>query len=152
MLASQSDVNVRFAPYNARGDGIADDYPAIQRTVDAVLAAGRGIVHFPDGRYALRSPSRHGDGEPHGTAAFARCTRDRSRGQPGYPAIVLEQDVTGTPPICANPRAVWVSDSGGIVNGERLKIGRGSERETVEVRAVSCRQINDAIPEEPPCG
>jgi hypothetical protein len=55
MLASQSDVNVRFAPYHARGDGIADDYPAIQRAVDVVLAGGGGIVYIPAGRYLLRS-------------------------------------------------------------------------------------------------
>ena len=33
-------------------------------------------------------------------------------GNPGYPAIVLEQDVTRTPSTYANPRPVWVADSG----------------------------------------
>jgi hypothetical protein len=55
MLASSSYVNVRSAPYKARGDGMADDCPAIQRAIDAALAAGGGIVHFPTGRYLLKS-------------------------------------------------------------------------------------------------
>lgn len=55
MLASPSYVNVRSAPFKAHGDGMADDYPAIQRAIDVALASGGGIVHFPTGRYLLKS-------------------------------------------------------------------------------------------------
>ncbi len=39
--------------YGARGDGVADDGPAVQRTIVAALAAGGGIVFFPAGDYRV---------------------------------------------------------------------------------------------------
>jgi hypothetical protein len=62
-------------------------------------------------------------------------------GNPGYPAIVLEQDVKGTPSVHAGPKSVWVSAPEGTVDGERLEIGSGADREIVEIRAVSRRKI-----------
>lgn len=44
----ERDVNVKDAPYNAKGDGITDDGPAIR----AALAAGGGrTIYFPEGVY-----------------------------------------------------------------------------------------------------
>jgi hypothetical protein len=62
-------------------------------------------------------------------------------GNPGYPSIVLQQDVKGTPSLHASPKTVWVSEAEGTVDGERLEIGSGPERETIEIRAVSRRKI-----------
>ena len=54
--AGESLFNVRDARYGARGDGIADDGPAIQRAVDAALAGGGGTVYLPAGRYRIATP------------------------------------------------------------------------------------------------
>jgi hypothetical protein len=44
-------VNVRM--FGAKGDGVTDDREAIQRAIDAALAAGGGVVFFPAGDYAV---------------------------------------------------------------------------------------------------
>ena len=54
--AGESLFNVRDTRYGARGDGIADDGPAIQRAVDAALAGGGGTVYLPAGRYRIATP------------------------------------------------------------------------------------------------
>lgn len=51
--ASSSLVNVKAAPYNAKGDGVTDDTTAIQNAINAVSAAGGGVVYFPAGTYLL---------------------------------------------------------------------------------------------------
>lgn len=45
--------NVKGAPYNAAGDGVTDDYAAIQSALDACSAAGGGTVFFPSGTYIV---------------------------------------------------------------------------------------------------
>ena len=45
----------KVASYGAKGDGIADDAPAIQRTLAAAAAAGGGQVVFPCGTFSLQS-------------------------------------------------------------------------------------------------
>lgn len=47
--------NVRDAAFGARGDGVADDRPAIQAAIDAAALAGGGLVYLPAGVYWLRS-------------------------------------------------------------------------------------------------
>lgn len=46
--------NVRNAPYNARGDGIANDAPAIQAAIDA--CPSNRVVYLPPGTYRVASP------------------------------------------------------------------------------------------------
>lgn len=49
--------------FGARGDGVADDAPAIQRAIDAVAGAGGGVVTLDPGTYLMRyRPSDDGDG------------------------------------------------------------------------------------------
>ncbi len=48
--------NVKAAAYGAKGDGITDDTAAIQAAIDAVKAAGGGIVFLPKGIYKISAP------------------------------------------------------------------------------------------------
>lgn len=45
--------NVTLAPYNAVGDGVADDSGAIRSAITAAHTAGGGIVYLPAGDYRL---------------------------------------------------------------------------------------------------
>ena len=47
-------INVKEAPYNARGNGSADDTLAIQAALDAVPTTG-GVVYLPPGQYSISS-------------------------------------------------------------------------------------------------
>lgn len=46
-------INVKDAPYNAVGDGVANDTVALQAALTAVHTAGGGIVFLPPGTYAV---------------------------------------------------------------------------------------------------
>ncbi len=46
--------SVKASPYLAEGDGSTDDTDAIQACIDAVYAAGGGVVYFPAGTYIVR--------------------------------------------------------------------------------------------------
>lgn len=49
--------------FGAKGDGVTNDAPAIQRAIDAVAKAGGGVVTIDPGTYLLRyRPSDDGDG------------------------------------------------------------------------------------------
>ena len=49
--------------FGARGDGVSDDAPAIQRAIDAAAQVGGGVVTLDPGTYLLRyRPSDDGDG------------------------------------------------------------------------------------------
>jgi hypothetical protein len=47
-------VDVRW--YGARGNGAGNDQPAIQLAINAVAAAGGGVVYVPPGRYRTTAP------------------------------------------------------------------------------------------------
>lgn len=49
--------NVTADPYNAVGDFAADDTAAIQAAIDAVHAAGGGVVYLPNGTYRVTRQS-----------------------------------------------------------------------------------------------
>lgn len=56
--ASTSDYNVKASPYNAVGDGVADDTAAIQNAINDAQSAGGGVVFFPKGSYKVSSTLR----------------------------------------------------------------------------------------------
>ncbi len=51
--AQALNVNVKNAPYSAKGDGVTDDRAAIQRALNAVRDAGGGEVYVPNGNYRV---------------------------------------------------------------------------------------------------
>jgi hypothetical protein len=48
-------INVRSAPYNAKGDGVTDDTNAFQQALTDVGNTGGGIVLAPEGNYLIAS-------------------------------------------------------------------------------------------------
>lgn len=54
--ASTSDTVLTFADFDAVGDGVADDGPALQRALDALADAGGGTLLIPAGQYLIVTP------------------------------------------------------------------------------------------------
>jgi hypothetical protein len=94
-------VDVTKPPYNAKGDGVADDTAAIQKALDDHPNAG-AIVFLPNGTYRVTDTLRWGKG-PHGGMEYKRTSLE---GQTRDKAILKVAD--GTPGFgdAAKPRAV----------------------------------------------
>lgn len=56
-------INVKDAPFNAKGDGVTDDTVAINALIASVSAAGGGVIFFPKGIYMVSS-ERQRSGNP----------------------------------------------------------------------------------------
>ncbi|MEM7384654.1 MAG: glycosyl hydrolase family 28-related protein, partial [Verrucomicrobiota bacterium] len=50
-------IDATSSPFNAAGDGIADDTEAIQKALDSAGESGGGVVYLPPGTYRLTIPS-----------------------------------------------------------------------------------------------
>lgn len=55
LLVQSRTINVKVAPYSARGDRSAADSAAIQAAMDALKAAGGGTLYIPAGDYDMPS-------------------------------------------------------------------------------------------------
>ena len=60
--AMATTFNVTSSPYNATGNGVTNDYPAINAAIQAAIAAGPGnTVYLPSGTYYVASPFNFGN-------------------------------------------------------------------------------------------
>jgi parallel beta-helix repeat protein len=62
LLQTGEYINVKSAPYNAAGNGTANDTRAIQSAINAAVAAGGGAVFFPPGTYRTTGLTLQGSG------------------------------------------------------------------------------------------
>lgn len=91
------EVNVKYPPYNAIGDGVHDDTVAIQTAIDFVVTAGGGTVVIPFGAYLITS-------DIYVTGDYVRLRGD------GSATIILAG--------AANLRMIhWCASRGGIDQG-----------------------------------
>jgi hypothetical protein len=138
-----------IAAYGARGDGTADDAPAVQAAIDAAVRAGGGTVALQTGTYAIASTLRlveasgvriqglgatgqtgrtvlRWNGAAGGTALFVDRTRDSvieglSIVDGARPfGVGIDADQTARDPITSNLTFRELAIEGGTVAGIRL--------------------------------
>lgn len=103
-----SAINVRNAPYNARGDGIADDTDAIQHAVMAAPLGG--TVYVPDGTYMIRAT---------GTNPSVRLKSDVTLQMSSGATLAAIPNASGNYAIIDIRNVSNVNVFGGTVLGER---------------------------------
>ena len=98
MKSAAQVYNVKGDPYNAKGDGITDDAPAIQKAITDATAAGKSandgklrLVYIPSGTYLLKTPAS-------GPRAF---------GENGYLEIAQADNIG----ILGDPQTIMLSSS-----------------------------------------
>ena len=80
MKSAAQVYNVKSDPYNAKGDGITDDAPAIEKAITDSTAAGKSandgklrLIYIPSGTYLLNTPA---PGSPaFGALGYLQVTR-----------------------------------------------------------------------------
>lgn len=87
-------IDVTKAPYNAKGDGIADDTAALQRALNDHTGSRR-IVYLPAGTYLVSAPLRWPNNDPKGKHVWGFC---HLQGQSRNQSIIRLKDATFTDP------------------------------------------------------
>lgn len=93
-------INVTSAVYGAAGDGTTDDTAAIQAAIDAITAAGGGLIYLPPGTYKLTS------------ALTLTEVRDIAILGAGRYSTIIRQVTANTPAVQCN--GLWYSRFEGI--------------------------------------
>jgi hypothetical protein len=113
-------LNVKDAPYNAAGDGVADDTAAIQAALNDAWNAGGGVVYLPLGKYLC---NRTLDTNSHSIlripfASYGVLSRSvELRG-----AIPVAWNINGadTPPVTHESAIVTTRTDGVAANGDAI--------------------------------
>jgi hypothetical protein len=92
-------MKVKLSDSRASGNGIADDYHAIQSAIDAVAAAGGGTVSLPAGNYSISRPLKWTDPDVY-LAGDGAARILPSAGFQGAAAIIMgRSSVNGAPTL-----------------------------------------------------
>lgn len=125
--ASSAVIDVTKPPYNAVGDGKADDTAALQRALDDAMGRGK-IVYLPNGTYLVSSTLNYRKKQVDGSEAWGRVW---VQGQGPAETVVRLKDATLTDP--KDPRAVlWCGGFGSAdwfhnyVQGLTIDTGAGN--------------------------
>ncbi len=108
---AQADIliNVRKSPWEAKGDGKADDTTAIQGALDFAGRKGGGVVYLPAGEYAVKRhltvPSgvelrggydyAHRTGRAHAVSALFAYEGENARDSEKLPAFISMEENSG---------------------------------------------------------
>jgi hypothetical protein len=114
-------INVRNAPYNAKGDGVTDDTQAIQAALTA--AGGHAIVYVPNGTYLVSNTLRWNNGNPADNGGWRAFLSMQGQSRAG--TIIKLRNATFTDP--ANPRAVIMTGSRDDSNAYNDANGEGNQ-------------------------
>lgn len=113
--AGQVWINVKDAPFNAIGDGVADDTAAIQVAIDSAQIAGAvgGVVYLPAGKYKVTSALSMT--WPNSSTSFDGASKVVLRGAGAQLAAILDYRTDVTAGGCVSydfsASGVWGIDS-----------------------------------------
>jgi hypothetical protein len=114
-------INVRNAPYNAKGDGVTDDTQAIQAALSA--AGGHAIVYVPNGTYLVSNTLKWNNGNPADNGGWRAFLSMQGQSRAG--TVIKLKNATFTDP--ANPQAVIMTASGDCCGNYNDANGEGNQ-------------------------
>jgi hypothetical protein len=126
--ACDAVINIKLAPYNAKGDGITDDTQAIQSAINDLMGLHR-ILYFPEGEYLVSRTIRWSKKHSSGSEAWGH---NWIQGQNPNKTIIRLKD--GVFPNKDNPQSIMWSGGFGsadwfhnYVEGITFDVGANNE-------------------------
>lgn len=121
-------INVKDSPYNAIGDGIADDKATIQLALDAASAAGGGMVIMPAGVYRISSGGLKvfSNVKLFGMGGFSTCIRpDATANSTGTSmgGVTCYASILSVSTVGASVKDIYLDHSTNSTNGNGIQFG-----------------------------